>query len=382
MKRRADPEAFGQLNIFERLLAPVLGEEAVRQEKLRQAEAKERELRQGRPEHKQHKPWSLNRQRIAEIRTLVLRRHDGPCDTDDAETYLEAALPHFVKLYADPTALRAMVEAWACTLLPGIGRERILALVEECEAREWRPEEADEIAGRLRVTDAERTALRLFTIGAIDCNKDQRAANRKRRDAKYQAEKRARAGATPRSASNIAQAKALGLSLSTFKRRLKAGLLIAPEITPDPISSALVRRTHLQTTNSVHPPIQAVEGSARQASPSRSVGAGGHSPRDLPRAVRTGHAVPQPLPNGGVSQPDMLAEWHPLGAVVNTYIGGIVPPEVVAAVNAARRERHQTQKTVARSIGISRPQFTNAMLGRFGLSQSAAANLVRWLEAA
>lgn len=40
-----------------------------------------------------------------------------------------------------------------------------------------------------------------------------------------------------------------------------------------------------------------------------------------------------------------------------------------------------TQEAVARSIGISRPQFTNAMPVWIGLSQSAAANLVRWLEA-
>lgn len=382
MKRRPDPEAFGQLNIFERLLVPVLGEAAVRQEKLRQAKAKELELRQERPEYRQRRPWSLNRQRIAEIRILVLRRHDGPCDTADAETYLEAALPHFVKLYPDPAALRARVEAWACTLLPQIERARVLALVEECEACQWHPEEADEIAERLRVTEAERTALRFFTIGAIDCNKAQRKANRKIRDAKYQAEKRAKAGATPRSSSNVAQAKALGLSLSTFKRRLKAGMLIAPEITRDPISSAVVRRTHFETTETVQAPIRLVAGPARQASPSRNVGADGHSPRSIPRAVRTGHAVPPPLPSGGVSQLDMLAEWQPLAAVVSTYLGGMMPPELALAVRAAQRARMVTQEAVARSIGISRPQLANALQGRFGLSRSAAANLRRWLEAA
>ncbi|WP_162244804.1 helix-turn-helix transcriptional regulator [Methylobacterium sp. Leaf469] len=40
-----------------------------------------------------------------------------------------------------------------------------------------------------------------------------------------------------------------------------------------------------------------------------------------------------------------------------------------------------TQETVARQIGVSRPQLANALQGRFGLSQSAAANLMRWLEA-
>lgn len=375
-------EASGQLDIFDRLLMPALGEDAVRQDKIRRAQEKEQTLGHNRPSAKQKRAWSLNRQRVAEIRNLVLRRHDGPCDTADAETYLEAALPHFVKLYPGADQLRTAVDVWACTLLPTIPRTRVLAMIEECEAREWRTVDADEIAGQLRVTDAERTALGFFTIGAIDRNHAQRKADRKRRDAEYQAEKRARAGATPRSASNVAQAKALGMSLSTFKRRAKAGMTVATLKAPDPISSAVVRSTYLQTTNSVQPPTQTVEGPARQASPSRNVGADGHSPRGIPRAVRTGHAVPLPLPNAGVSQPDLLAEFQPLAVVVNTYLGGLLPPELVLAVRAAQRARLVTQESVARSIGISRPQLANALQGRFGLSQSAAANLMRWLKAA
>ncbi|MCK2056675.1 transcriptional regulator [Methylobacterium sp. 37f] len=382
MKRHQRDAAPQQLDIWDRFNAAVAGPESVHAQKISAALEHERRMGRDRPVRRQSKAWNLNRQRVAEIRTLVLRRHDGPCDTDDAEIYLEAALPHFVKLYPNPGDLRAMVEAWACTLLPGIGRGRVLALAEECEACGWRMKDADGIAAHLRVTDAERTALGLKTIGATDRSRRQRKADRKKRDAAYQAEKRARAGATPRTASNVAQAKALGLSLSTFKRRLKAGMIAPPEIIPDPISSAVVRSTHLQTTSSVHTAFRPVEVPARQASPSRSVGAGGHSPRDLPRAVRTGHAVPLPLPNGGVSQPDMLAEWQPLATVATTYLGGVMPPELALAVRAAQRARMVTQETVARSIGISRPQLANALQGRFGLSQSAAANLRRWLEAA
>ncbi|KQT88881.1 hypothetical protein ASG60_21600 [Methylobacterium sp. Leaf469] len=99
----------------------------------------------------------------------------------------------------------------------------------------------------------------------------------------------------------------------------------------------------------------------------------------MPKAVRTCHAVP--LPTDGVSQPNLLAEFQTLGAVANAYLGGVMPPELTLAVRAAQRARLVTQETVARQIGVSRPQLANALQGRFGLSQSAAANLMRWLEA-
>lgn len=84
----------------------------------------------------------------------------------------------------------------------------------------------------------------------------------------------------------------------------------------------------------------------------------------------------------GVSQPDLLAEFLSLAIVANAYLGGVMLPDLALAVRAAQRARLVTQEIVARSIGISRPQLANAMQGRFGLSQSAAANLMRWLEAA
>ena len=54
---------------------------------------------------------------------------------------------------------------------------------------------------------------------------------------------------------------------------------------------------------------------------------------------------------------------------------------LVRAVRDAQRVRQMTQEAVARQIGISRPQLANALQGRFGLSRSAAANLLTWLAA-
>jgi plasmid maintenance system antidote protein VapI len=41
-----------------------------------------------------------------------------------------------------------------------------------------------------------------------------------------------------------------------------------------------------------------------------------------------------------------------------------------------------TQGALARQVGVSRPQIVNVLQGRFGLSRSAAANLMQWLAAA
>lgn len=202
------------------------------------------------------------------------------------------------------------------------------------------------------------------------------------RSRKTAAEKARRiaAGAAAREHSD-AQTKpweALGVSRRTFYRNRKAMPEIARGTNSCPPDTKYLQATTAQC-HEVKPPLQVP---ARQASPSRIVGADGPSPKGIPRTVRAGHAVALLLPNDGVSQPDLLAEFQPLGIVANAYLGGVMPPELVLAVRAAQRARLVTQETVARSIGISRPQLANAMQGRFGLSQSAAANLMRWLEAA
>ena len=73
----------------------------------------------------------------------------------------------------------------------GVDRERLINEVTDCPIK-WT---ADKLAWKIRLTDAKRTELRIKTIGAIDCNREQREARRKanraKRDAKrYQAKRR------------------------------------------------------------------------------------------------------------------------------------------------------------------------------------------------
>jgi hypothetical protein len=58
-------------------------------------------------------------------------------------------------------------------------RERLISEVIACPLKF----SADKLAWKIGLTDAMRTALRIRTIGAIDCTKEQRQARRKRQDA-------------------------------------------------------------------------------------------------------------------------------------------------------------------------------------------------------
>ena len=67
-------------------------------------------------------------------------------------------------------------------------------------------------------------------------------------------------------------------------------------------------------------------------------------------------------------------------AAAHRYAGGILPDELVAELDAVRRGACMTLDQVAANIGISRPQLSNARMGRFGLSAGSADRLMDWLS--
>ena len=64
---------------------------------------------------------------------------------------------------------------------------------------------------------------------------------------------------------------------------------------------------------------------------------------------------------------------------LQTYEKGILPPEFCQRVRARARAAEITQDEVAAAVGISRPQLTNALQGRSGLSVVSAERLMAWL---
>ncbi len=64
---------------------------------------------------------------------------------------------------------------------------------------------------------------------------------------------------------------------------------------------------------------------------------------------------------------------------LRTYEKGVLPPEICQRIRALARAAGITQHEIAGAVGISRPQLTNALQGRSGLSAVSAERLMAWL---
>jgi hypothetical protein len=164
--------------------------------------------------------------RLREIEKLIRRRHQGPVpdpgDTDsrdDCLAYIRAAA-----LALSGQSMAAWCRMWA----PWAAEADLLPIVSSAATRR-RMMTADGCAGLLCVTMAERTALKLKTIGACDLPKATRkklVKDRKReRDRKRQEERRRQAGRKDR-ASYVSESlstskpwQALGMSRRTWYRK-------------------------------------------------------------------------------------------------------------------------------------------------------------------
>jgi hypothetical protein len=165
--------------------------------------------------------------RLSEIERLVESCHKGPCDTDDGEAYLRAALPHLLIPPAGQSRWRASPLAWCqrwCPrLVPERGEEWLADLVSDWGEHPCRYR-VDKIARMLGVRDKEHPRLDLRTIGAVDMTKRQRILRRKEKHRERQKLARAKKGAVPRELSIAALApwKRLGISRAGFYRLPKA----------------------------------------------------------------------------------------------------------------------------------------------------------------
>jgi len=179
------------------------------------------------PTTKKSKP-SLNRLRINEIGALIHHRHCGPCDTDDAIVYLEAALPYLraekvpvVKwiewatpgLLDDPTFDIRTVQTIEEQYYPfhrhlenAIRRGRAITMSPPIELPESkvRFHSADDLGKLLRLTPEERETLRINAIGAVGISKTKRKKARNVKKATSEKNRRKAKGATPHEESKSA----------------------------------------------------------------------------------------------------------------------------------------------------------------------------------
>jgi hypothetical protein len=192
--------------------------------------------------------------RLREIERIIAHRHGRIPDTHDADIYFEQVADCLLKMQWKRTLrwlplkeLADRVKLWCETWAPWASMIQCRDAARQA-LRRRRVDTADQCAARLRLSYAERTQLRITTIGAFDVDKRQRAKLRKQRkrirDRDRQAKKRAERGALPRaeylarSLSRSQPWKPHGIHRRTWERRRRPA---------DPKVNHLARRQHDDT---------------------------------------------------------------------------------------------------------------------------------------
>ena len=177
--------------------------------------------------------FNLTTRRLREIEQIIALRHFFVPQTDDDDMYLvpvtQLLRRNLENTNGMPTSHDVLdrLKVWAQRWAPMTRESRLEEIVIIAMARPM--EKADVLGLRLRLTDAERTHLRITTIGAYDFNKAARKRRnllRKReRDRITSAEKRIKRGAQPRTTylaqclSATAPWNTEGISRRTWERR-------------------------------------------------------------------------------------------------------------------------------------------------------------------
>lgn len=136
--------------------------------------------------------------RLAELTRWLDDTHGRGVELDpsDESVLIARIFAHHMGTLPD---MPRRVKAWIDRYSPWLdlaSQERLIGEVAQCPIK-W---SADKLAWKLRLTDEQRTRLKIKTIGAIDCNKEQRAI---RRNAAKAARERARRAANCKAVSSI-----------------------------------------------------------------------------------------------------------------------------------------------------------------------------------
>jgi hypothetical protein len=177
---------------------------------------------------------------ISQLTRLIRYRHGRGLDTDDADAYLvPIAKRQYLKLrlrkpVADAGPVCDLLQTWAENHAPQLP-ERVLRAAAEHAFLNPRLESAETLGRTVRLTYAERTLLKINSIGSHDVSKADRARlakeRRRARDRDRKAAKRLAQDMTPRnvylaeSLSRTRPWEAEGISRRTWERRRRAKIV-------------------------------------------------------------------------------------------------------------------------------------------------------------
>ena len=127
--------------------------------------------------------------RLAELTRWLDDTHGAGCELEPGDQAITIARIFAHHMGALPDMPRR-VKAWIDRYTPWLSlasQERLIAEVASCPLK-W---SADKLAWKLRLTDEQRTKLKITTIGAIDVTKAQRQARRNKAKAERERARRA-----------------------------------------------------------------------------------------------------------------------------------------------------------------------------------------------
>jgi hypothetical protein len=158
--------------------------------------------------------------RLHELERLFFDRYGGQCLPDDdaglGDFYVAAQ--HIAQTYGNPDE---HIAAWAALWAPWLREVDLANMIHKVKTypRKWK---ADTLAWELGLRMETRTRLGITTIGAIDCNKEQREEVQRQAGKERERARRRKAGAIPRqqyedaSAASTKPWEALGMSRSSW----------------------------------------------------------------------------------------------------------------------------------------------------------------------
>ena len=128
MSRSREPQGPTLFDYWDRMAAKVAAQN--------RALSRERKIERRRLRSKLSS-WTPGRQVLVEISRLIVDRHRGPCDTDDAEAYFRAALPWLMEKAggSQDEESRRQIMGWAKALTPSLSEEEVDASLAEAEKR-------------------------------------------------------------------------------------------------------------------------------------------------------------------------------------------------------------------------------------------------------